>query len=479
MKRLFIILFILLIPSTAFSATLTVCDSGCDYTTIDNAIGAVTTGTANTINVNSPYSGNERVTVDKAGQNDSNRLVIQAGTGFTQGSTYPVTKGFIVTSNYVTVNGFEMVACGDVICAKTSANYTSFLNNDIHGSNGSDEPYEIGTDDTNNYRTNLVIQGNKIHAGSGRSAYTLVNFRANNSLIDNNEIYSCVDCDAIHFWGHDTTISNNYIHDITYGNGANHSDHFQTFGDGGYIVAYNIIIENNMCISTGDDLQPFNLSNDYEANIRDITFRNNIFLNFGTQGNAGIPNTRFYNNTFVDVGDINGQNINNLYGGGFDDTGLIIKNNIFLSNYTNDDNPFYQDARTTHTNNYVVRHVGGTYYTEAEWEAETGGINGGDPKFVSWNGSTVTCGTFNWATHKCSNFDFSIQSSSPAKDAGADLSAAWADATDRIGTSRPQNSVWDIGAYEFGATTASTGAKATIGSGAAVTLGSGAVGTLY
>ena len=44
--------------------------------------------------------------------------------------------------------------------------------------------------------------------------------------------------------------------------------------------------------------------------------------------------------------------------------------------------------------------------------------------------------------------DFTLQSGSDARDAGTDVSAAGV-TTDYIGTARPQNSVFDIGAYEY------------------------------
>ena len=242
-----------------------------------------------------------------------------------------------------------------------------------------------------------------------------------------------------------TTISNNYIHDITYGNGKNHSDHFQTFGDcgsAGCRTAYNIVIEKNLCISTGADLQPFNLSNDSQSRIHDIDIRNNLFVNFGTQGNVGIPNMRIINNTFINVGTINGFALNILYGKGWDNTGLIIKNNIFMQTY--DHPPFKGDSRTVHDNNYVIRNSGTKWFPISTFK-ETNGINGGDPMFVLFNG-TLNCGTYNSTTHKCNNFDFSIRKTSPAKDHGARLTGF---STDKDGKTRPQGSSWDIGAYEY------------------------------
>lgn len=43
--------------------------------------------------------------------------------------------------------------------------------------------------------------------------------------------------------------------------------------------------------------------------------------------------------------------------------------------------------------------------------------------------------------------DFTLQSGSSCRDAGLDLSATLT--TDYIGTARPQNSVFDLGAYEY------------------------------
>jgi hypothetical protein len=485
-KLLFSFLIFLLSASTAQAASVTVCDTdnGCNYTSIANAMTAIQSGVANTITVKSPYSGNERVTVSKSGASNANRLIIIADTGYK-----PVTKGFTVTANYVTVNGFEMTGCGANMCAAWTGDYVSFLNNDMHGTGTSQFMYGQLNDTYTNYS---VFSGNKVHDAPAVRYVTIA--YCNNCTYDSNEIYNFTDADNMYFFGHDSVFSNNYVHNLAYGNGVNHSDMFQTMGQGG-VVAYNWTFEKNLFISTGADLQPFNLQNDANANVRDITIRNNIFMNFGTQGNIGVPNTKVYNNTFINVGGINPMAIALYksplsYGEAWDCTGVSIKNNLFVGAYNSD--PIVPDdgnkcqALTTRDYNYVVRSSGGAYaaigggsFDFPIW-GDTHGINSGaNPRFSNWTIGTLTCGTYNFATHSCSNFDLSLLTNSPAKDVGADLSGVWPNATDIIGTSRPQGSVWDIGAYEYGATTASTGAKATIGSGAAVTLGSGAVGTLY
>ena len=438
-------------------ASYTVCDSGhgCSYTNIASAISALTNGTANTITVKSPYAANERVTVNKAGASNSSRVVIIADIGYT-----PVTKGFNVTSAYVTVNGFEMTGCGADFCASWSADYVSFLNNNIHGTGTSDFMYGQTSDNYVNY---AVFSGNKVHDGSAHYvAYTWCNY----CTFDSNEIYNFVDADNLYFWGHDSVFSNNYVHDISYGNGVNHSDGFQTFGQGGAsVVAYNWVFEKNLFVSTGQDLQPFNLQNDANVNVHDLTIRNNIFMNYGTQGNIGVPDTKVYNNTFINVGANNQVSIALYYsalnqGEAWDCTGVSIKNNLFINTFNSDpiapDDGNHCQAITTRDYNYAVRTSGGTYHAIGggafEWPfwGETHGINSGaNPLFLNWMIGTVTCGTYNSTIHSCSNFDLRLQSGSPAINVGADLSGTWANATDKDGVVRPQGAAWDIGAYEY------------------------------
>jgi hypothetical protein len=74
---------------------------------------------------------------------------------------------------------------------------------------------------------------------------------------------------------------------------------------------------------------------------------------------------------------------------------------------------------------------------------ETNSPSFGDPKYIAVPDGSVGSG------------NFGLQSSSPAINTGADLSAYFT--TDIIGTTRPQNGAWDIGAYEYFTTGSFTG----------------------
>lgn len=105
---------------------------------------------------------------------------------------------------------------------------------------------------------------------------------------------------------------------------------------------------------------------------------------------------------------------------------MFTENDIVSLASTSNSSLFLEtDGQGTVTSDHNLFYVSAT--TIASPAAGTSPVRT-DPQFISIGGN-----------------DFSIPTTSPAKDAGTSV-AVW---TDYLGIARPQNSLWDIGAYEF------------------------------
>lgn len=439
---------LLMVPvADAQAASYTVCNSGCNYSTIAAALAAVSNNAANSITVKSPYSANEAITVSKAGAGVGSELVIQ-GDG-----SYPITKGFVVDTNYVIIKGFTATGSSRQYGSiDVEGNYVQILNNFV-SNNTNANGTEIGVDANGNSSSAasyVTISGNTISNTVGfTDDYPLISMVCQYCTVSNNDI-SGESVDGIHPWGHDITISNNYFHDFVLNSGSGaHMDMVQVYGDCGSSFcknSYNVNFISNVAFNITHDL--CNISNDSQSGIHDWSFRNNVIFYTYAQANIGVPNTRFENNTFIDNSYYNQNMVLNVMGvgGGWDDTGLVIKNNIFVTAFNQP--PFVPDSNTTHSNNYTASHSGSTYSAIKGW-SETNGVNGGDPSFASYSGtdsvsllpaSTVYAGSDTKGTN-----DFRPQSTSILAGKGVNLYSEFA--TDALGNVRPSSGSWDIGAY--------------------------------
>jgi hypothetical protein len=213
-------------------------------------------------------------------------------------------------------------------------------------------------------------------------------------------------------------------------------DIFQVFGDNGTEISYNIIFENNLIMNSTGQMFMTSVALDGTGGNRlhDWDVRNNVWVNIAMQGNVGIPNFRFYNNTLYNADYVNGFALYlypEVWG---DPNGAQIMNNIFIDaggvNNTSITGAYYivKGTNITKDYNYVARGPSKGYATLTGF-TEAHGINGGDPKFV------------NLPTN-----DFHLQQNSPAINKGTTLTGFNYDAN---GISRPQGAAWDIGAFEY------------------------------
>jgi hypothetical protein len=243
--------------------------------------------------------------------------------------------------------------------------------------------------------------------------------------ITTSTIQDSTDIDAFRIFGHDNTVSKNIVTGLSnpgYASIPWHADFVQTFGDN-RDISYNQLIENNYVHD--NSIQMGNITYDNMPDIRDWTFRNNLFINNESPFFIGIRNTFFYNNTFYQSGNRAGYPIS-FYGISlYDPAGSKVVNNIFLNSGSGIASNSYNLALLTITNNYFGTATFGTVsgYKGSNY------INGGDPKFVNAGAN-----------------DFHLQSSSPAIDKGTTLTSFNYD-YDRI--VRPQGTAWDMGAFEY------------------------------
>lgn len=131
------------------------------------------------------------------------------------------------------------------------------------------------------------------------------------------------------------------------------------------------------------------------------TWRNNLVYSNTSHGVniISVTSSYVYNNT------IYGNGGNGVWSE-TDTSGILLKNNIIYNNTAGNIN------------------LGGTGHTQTTNQTT-------DPSFTNAAGG-----------------DFTLQSGSSARDAGTDLGATGL-STDYAGTARPQNSVFDLGAYEY------------------------------
>jgi lysophospholipase L1-like esterase len=276
--------------------------------------------------------------------------------------------------------------------------------------------------------------------------YYALSLQGNGHIVTSNYFSSQSGGDAVYLHSCNTTFKCNVFTNWSRPVGSDaHTDLIQAFASNGEIATNNTI-ERNMALNCAGT-QIGNLENQGGRNpgVQDWVWRNNIWANVEAAMSMTAPGMHFYNNVFYRSGTNTGASI--IFRGGastnYGHNGRVF-NNIFFecgSDPTADWQGWYSaiDGVTNFVADYNLVIGSGAGTTKGALFAEDHGVNGQDPQFVSAAG-----------------YNLRLQASSPARQAGADLSAFFTD--DFTGTTRV--APWDIGAYEYfptGGTTATAG----------------------
>lgn len=240
----------------------------------------------------------------------------------------------------------------------------------------------------------------------------------------------------------------NYVHDNDFGNGVMFSIN-QNNAKEKLLASTDIQVHNNMIDVT---TYPSRALGVYELNVGSyLYFYNNVIIGGAFEGSGSIyaasGNLYYYNNTLYQTGSNNMGTSFDFYcmdsagsEGGVNYTNRYCPESITLKNniiYSSTDARFYFKNRTTGDEEIIPIMFNNLWYGLGNFANKILGNSGVDmsivdnqnPLFINEN-----------------NNNFNLQSASPAHNGGISVTTV---TRDMPGALRPQNLVYDIGAYEF------------------------------
>lgn len=305
-----------------------------------------------------------------------------------------------------------------------------------------------------NSGSHAVIVSNRITQILGATALSVM---GGSNVIRGNYVHDVGSADFVRLWGQANLITGNTFSNNFHVPGVgNHIDFIQTFGTAQFGSEDHVIERNKVLKIVGGQITQ--LEGNLVPEIRNWTFRNNLFADTSLGASQTIPGLRWYNNTFYRINQNNnngaalffGRRVytlsNNWAAGTNYAHGAQVFNNVFIDVGSTGTNQGYYgfsldlegvaaDRNYVGKNGYqpvrvdsLQRPIGdpGGWDDFRWWEPN--GINGGDPLLSD-----------------IGNLDFRHATNSILADAGASLSGF---ADDYFGTSRPQGADWDIGYFE-------------------------------
>ena len=413
-------------------------------------VGAYGTGTGANVATISSYSSGDNPIISGGSSNISlsgrSYITIDAIDCDTASAQYGGNISVENGSLYVTVQNCTLTNSGSGVFFSDNSNYGTIANNIIYNqvyvgiwiigsSNASravgyeiygNEAYECCAGSYLTHVDNSKIYQNKFHnnhyqLGTEGEEYGIGVLSCSNNEFYENEIYDNnnkgIDNygDSSGQWGPATgnKYYRNYVHGHTESQGCGlHTSSPDGSGIGGNEYYYNILVGNNNGITSDADEESTGLI--YYGNV-------------------------FYGNNV-------GLNLYDVRGGG---RGATVKNNIFMDNTSYG---LYVGGTTTGT----------VHENNLYWKT------GGSGNVAYWSGAITLANVCNWETTGCQDTnplfngtstwsDFSLQSGSPARDAGANLGGDYEDALDPNDTTWPPSTLlqgdygpgWEIGAFIY------------------------------